>query len=50
VLNSIGKGQIMRKILFLMLLNLIVSNAIACGGTKDDEEKKRIEPILIRLK
>jgi hypothetical protein len=40
----------MKKILFLALLNFIVSNAFACGGTKDDEEKKRIEPILVKLK
>jgi hypothetical protein len=40
----------MKNILFLLLLSLIVSNAFACGGTKDDEEKKRFESILIIMK
>jgi hypothetical protein len=33
----------MTKLLVVLFISITVSYAFACGGTKDDEDKKRFE-------
>jgi hypothetical protein len=35
----------MNKLLLSLVLGLITLNVLACGGGKDDEEKKRVQEI-----
>jgi hypothetical protein len=38
----------MKKILFAILICMVSLNVLACGGSKDEEEKKRFEsPIML---
>jgi hypothetical protein len=38
----------MSKLFLLLLITVSISNAFACGGTKDEEEKKRFDQIVTK--
>jgi|GEM_PF-2157703 len=38
----------MSKLFLLLLISISISNAFACGGTKDEEEKKRFDQVVVK--
>lgn len=49
VLKSLKEDFYMSKFFLLLLITVSVSNAFACGGTKDEEEKKRFDQTVTKF-
>jgi hypothetical protein len=40
------QGVFMNKLLLTIVLGMLTLNVLACGGSKDEEEKKRAQEIV----